>query len=353
MPRVALAGPLLAVALLVACGRSSEVQFDGPRAEPLEILARGEQGVRGPRSAGVTGVAVRSGRRVVVIAERRTSVTAASTQVRLVPDLDGDGQPEVAATLGRTFAHRLVVTLSAGAGRRTDVARSRWDVIEVAGRIGARWLVVAADRAGIPHLAGYLPRQRRWTWTVPLPGEGDEIDDVDVRGDRIRLALYVPTGDTSSTVLDITARGDGARVTRRERRPAGVRTTAAGIGTGWRLEEVLEPVRESGERPGRVELTLPGGDRRTLSEVDDHVPGAALLRADRRCALVLLNLRGVVAVAAGGDILARQRMPPGELLTVAAVGRRLLVRRREDGEVVVRALRTDRRVGSCAERDEA
>lgn len=350
MRRVAVSALLGSMALVGACGSGPDDAVpSGPVAEPLRVLATGVHGVRGPRAA---GVAVRTGRRVAVVAARRTTVTAASTHVALRPDLDGDRQPEVVATLGREFAHRLVVTPTRAGRPRVEVARRGWDVMQVVGHIGARWLVVADDPRGRSYLLGFLPRERRWTWSVRLPGQENEVDDVDVQGDRIRISVFVANDGGRSTVLDVTARGDHATVTHTERRPVEVRASSARIDPAWGVDEVREPPRESGEQAGRVEVVRPDGARQVLVAVDNDVPAAALLRADRACALVLVippsGSATVTAVAADGRILATQRVPRGGFMNIAAVGRRLLVARREGpGVAVVRALRTDSRIGAC------
>jgi hypothetical protein len=141
-------------------------------------------------------------------------------------------------------------------------------------------------------------------------------------------------------------------VTRTERRPVRVRSSSARIDPAWRVEEVRDPPREGGEQAGRVEVVRPDGSRQVLSDVDNNVPAAGLLRAGAGCAVVLVvppsGAITVSAVAADGRILATRRIPREGLLNIAAVGRRLIISRREGrGVVVVRALRTDPRIGSC------
>ncbi len=280
------------------------------------------------------------------MAARRRTVGGVGPRAALAPDLDGDGRPEVAETRGGELAHRLVVRPS-GSARRVDLKRPRWDVFEVAGRAGGRWLVLALDPGGHPFLLGFEPRAERWAWSVRLPGLENEVDDVDVLGNRVRISVYAATS-SRSTVLDVVAAGDEARVTRADRRPVGVRTRSAQIAPQWRIEEVTEGRRESGEEPGRIELVRPDGDRQVLISVDDRLPAARILRSGDRCALVLIGISRVTAVALDGRILATRRLPGPRVMDVAIVGRRLLVRRREaGGAAVVRALRTDPRIGSC------
>jgi len=319
----------------------------------LRVLARGDNNVRG---AADDAVAVRTGRRVTVVGARTRTVTAASTRTYLVPDVDGDGQSEVAAVRGREFEHRFVVQPSRG-GRAVVVQRARWDVIDVEGRVGEDWLVVAADPDGRAYLLGYAPRSGRWRWRVALPAEAiepeaeTEVDDVSVDGERVRVAMFVATGDVASTVVDVEVRDGTARVVKRERRPAWVRTTADRIDPSWRLEERGEPPSESGLSGGRVEITRPGGDRTTLVEVDDDLPVASLLRGGADCAVVFLQPREgrghLLAVDAGGDVLARVTLSHAGLGTLSIVGRRLLVSRREGKQVVVRLVRTDERIATC------
>ena len=329
---------LLTIALMGAtgCGGDDEIPEDARTAVPLQALARGEHTVRGGSSE---GVAVRSGRRVTVIGARRSTVTVTGTSM-LLPDLDGDLQPEVAASLGPELERRLAVSMSGGGGR-VVVRRRGWDVAEVRGKIGGRWLVVAFNGDGA-WLLGFAPRTRRWELAVRLPGS--ELDDVDVRGERLRVAAYAPQS-SRSTVLDLVVRGDRARIAKTERRPVGVRTSDARIEPAWRLEEVTKPRYEGGSLRGRVELTRPDGERQVLSESDDDLPPSTLLRAGRSCAVVMLFRRTgkitISAVGADGSLRATQVVPRRGLSGVALLGRRLVVSRLERGGGAVRPLRLD------------
>jgi hypothetical protein len=249
MPLRALAALVTGLAGASGCGDEGAVPEDARAAMPLRAIARGEESLRGISSA---GIAVRSGRYVTVIGARRSTVTIAGSSALLLPDLDGDRQPEVAASLGPELRRQLAVELSTGG--RVVVSRRGWDVLDVRGTIGGRWLVVAYGRGGT-WLLGYAPREQRWVWKVRA---ADEVDDVDVRGDRVRVAGY-SAPSSRSVVLDIVVRGDDAQIANREVRPVNVRTSDARIEPAWRLEEVNEP-RYAGDSPhGRVELTRPDG----------------------------------------------------------------------------------------------
>jgi hypothetical protein len=342
MPLRALAALVTGLAGASGCGDEGAVPEDARAAMPLRAIARGEESLRGISSA---GIAVRSGRYVTVIGARRSTVTIAGSSALLLPDLDGDRQPEVAASLGPELRRQLAVELSTGG--RVVVSRRGWDVLDVRGTIGGRWLVVAYGRGGT-WLLGYAPREQRWVWKVRA---ADEVDDVDVRGDRVRVAGY-SAPSSRSVVLDIVVRGDDAQIANREVRPVNVRTSDARIEPAWRLEEVNEP-RYAGDSPhGRVELTRPDGAGQVLSESNDDLPASALLRVGPDCAVVALFRNTgkitVSAIGADGALRATQVLPRRGLSGVALLDRRMLVSRVERKDTTIRPLQLDPVIGRCA-----
>ncbi|HVF77123.1 MAG TPA: hypothetical protein VNA28_02400 [Solirubrobacteraceae bacterium] len=338
----ALAALILVLASASGCGDDGAVPEDGRAAMPLRAIARGEESLRGISSA---GIAVRTNRYVTVVGARRSTVKIAGPSALLLPDLDGDRQPEVAASLGPELKRRLAVELSTGG--RLVVKRAGWDVLDVRGTIGGRWIVVAYGRGGT-WLLGYAPLEQRWVWEVPA---ADEVDDVDVRGERVRVAGYTPPR-SRSVVIDLVVRDDDARVTNREERPVNVRTSDARIAPAWQLEEVNTP-RYKGDSPhGRVELTRPDGTVQVLSDSNDDLPASALLRVGPDCAVVALfrNTANITvsAVGADGTLRATQVLPRRGLSGVALLGERMLVSRVERDDTTIRPLALDPRIGRCA-----